>query len=241
MVTLTTALSRYSIALSTTRIDLPILKKFSTIAKLTGTLFKTFSLLIPGILACLTILPLLPPSSLTQFNLVLIFLLHLPVNLAKGLLQSGLIHNIQQLSNIKTTALNNGNFTKLHIQELYLYKLITHAPKPSIMPKPPLSNASIITFASCQTGSRSFLSLAKVVLQNFCHSSFPSLKNNSAHLHALLPLKLTFLHQPLLSIPILMTNMSNLLSTPHPPLQCPLLRSLHEKSESPSSAQHLPI
>ena len=74
--------------------------------------------------------------------------------------------------------------------------------------------------ASCQTGSRSFLSLAKVVIQNFCYSSFPSLKNNSAHLHALLPLKLTFLHQPLLSIPILMTNMSNLLSTPHPPLQC---------------------
>ena len=32
---------------------------------------------------------------------------------------------------------------------------------------------------SCQTGSRSFWSLAKVVLQNFCHSSFPPLKNNS--------------------------------------------------------------
>ena len=33
--------------------------------------------------------------------------------------------------------------------------------------------------ASCQTGSRSFWSLAKVVSQNFCHSSFPTLKNNS--------------------------------------------------------------
>ena len=33
--------------------------------------------------------------------------------------------------------------------------------------------------ALCQTGSRSFWSLAKVVSQNFCHSSFPPLKNNS--------------------------------------------------------------
>ena len=33
--------------------------------------------------------------------------------------------------------------------------------------------------ASCQTGSRSFWSLAKVVSQNFCHSSFPPLKNSS--------------------------------------------------------------
>ena len=33
--------------------------------------------------------------------------------------------------------------------------------------------------ASCQTGSRSFWSLAKVVSQNFYHSSFPPLKNNS--------------------------------------------------------------
>ena len=30
--------------------------------------------------------------------------------------------------------------------------------------------------ASCQTGSRSFWSSAKVVSQNFCHSSFPPLK-----------------------------------------------------------------
>ena len=34
--------------------------------------------------------------------------------------------------------------------------------------------------ASCQTGSRSFWSLAKVVSRNFCHSSFPPLKNNSS-------------------------------------------------------------
>ena len=32
---------------------------------------------------------------------------------------------------------------------------------------------------SCQTGSRFFWSLAKVFSQDFCHSSFPPLKNNS--------------------------------------------------------------
>ena len=121
-----------------------LLKKFSTTVKLTGTLFETFLLLIPGILATPMILPPLPPSSLTQFNLVWIFLFHLPINLAKILLQSGSIHNVQKLSNKKTTALSNGNFTKLCILELYLYKLATYAPKPSIMPKPPLSTASTI-------------------------------------------------------------------------------------------------
>jgi len=40
-------------------------------------------------------------------------------------LQSGSLHNVQKLSNIKTTTLNNGNYTKLHIQELHLYKLVT--------------------------------------------------------------------------------------------------------------------
>ena len=46
--------------------------------------------------------------------------------------------------------------------------------------------------ALCQTGSRSFWSLAKVISQNFCHSSFPPLKTTLVHLYALLPLKLTF-------------------------------------------------
>ena len=113
----------------------------------------------------------MPPSSLTQFNLVWIFLFHPPINLAKSHLQSGSLHNVQKLSNIKTTALNNGNYTKLHIQELYLYKLINHA-KSSFVKR--INNK----IASCQTGSRSFWSLAKIVSHNFCHS-FPPLKNNS--------------------------------------------------------------
>ena len=44
----------------------------------------------------------------------------------------------------KTTTLNNGNDTKLSIQELYLYNLVTYAPKTSLMPNPLLSNASTI-------------------------------------------------------------------------------------------------
>ena len=46
--------------------------------------------------------------------------------------------------------------------------------------------------APYQTGSRSFWSLAKVFSQDFCHSSFRPQKTALAHLHALLPLKLTF-------------------------------------------------
>ena len=105
---------------------------------------RNFLLLIPGILACLTILPLVPPSSLMQSNLVWIFLFHFLIILAKSHLQSGSLHNVQKLSNIKTTALNNGSYTKLHIQQIYLYKLITYAPKSSIMPNPLLSNESTI-------------------------------------------------------------------------------------------------
>ena len=99
-----------------------------TIVKLTGTLFETFLLPILGVLATLMILPRLPPSSLTQFNLAWIFLFHRPISQAKSLFQSGSIHNVQKLSNMKTTALNNGNFTKHRIQELYLHKLTTYVP-----------------------------------------------------------------------------------------------------------------
>ena len=42
-----------------------------------------------------------------------------------------------------------------------------------------LQNRAARIISQRQTGSRSFWSLAKVVSQNFCHSSFPPLKNNS--------------------------------------------------------------
>ena len=51
-------------------------------------------------------------------------------------------------------------------------KTINHA-------KTPIVNRINNKIALCQTGSRSFWSLAKVVSQNCCHSSFPPLKNNS--------------------------------------------------------------
>ena len=53
-----------------------------------------------------------------------------------------------------------------------------------------------------QTGSRSFWSLAKVISQNFCYSSFPPLKTTLALLLALLLRKPTSLHLPLLPTPI---------------------------------------
>ena len=130
--------------LSPTRIDLPHLEKFSTIAKLIGTLIEAFLLLIAGILTTLPIRPLLSPSLLPPVNLAWIFLFNLPIGQAKSLLKNGSIHNVQMLSNIKATTSNNGKFTKLRIQELYLYKLTTYAPKPPIMPKPPFSTALAI-------------------------------------------------------------------------------------------------
>jgi len=44
---------------------------------------RNFFAAYPWYSGLLTILPLLPPSSLTLFNLVWIFLFHLPINLAK--------------------------------------------------------------------------------------------------------------------------------------------------------------
>ena len=83
-----------------------------------------------------------------------------------------------KLSNIKTTTLNNGFFTKLRIQELDLYKHTTYAQNHNIA-RTTFVNRINNKIASCQTGSRSFWSLAKVVSQNFHHSSFPPLENNS--------------------------------------------------------------
>ena len=93
-----------------------------------------------------------------QFNLVWIFLFHLPINLAKDLLQSGSIHNVQKLSSIKNIALNNGNYTKLSIQKLHLFKLITYAPKQSIMSNPLMSNASTISTIKFLRETNSLLS-----------------------------------------------------------------------------------
>ena len=130
--------------LSRARINLSLLRKFSTIAKRTGTLFEPFSPHTLGIPASLMTLPLLLLSSLTGFNLAWIYSFPLPSNLARNIPQSGSIHSVQKLSRIRTIASNNGNSIKLHIPEFNLYKLVTFAPKPSIRPKPLLSPVSTI-------------------------------------------------------------------------------------------------
>ena len=93
--------------------------------------------------------------------------------------------------------------------------------------------------ASCQTGSRSFWSLAEVVSQNFCYSSFPPLKHYSGSSSCTPSSNTNFLHPSLLPIPILMMKNPSLLSTQHPLSQCHLLRSLHASVKNPSPAQHL--
>ena len=118
---------------------------------------------------------------------------------------SGSIHNVQMLSNIKNCfkqwKLHQTPHSKaLSVQARNLCsKTINHA-KSSFVKR--INNK----IASCQTGSCSFWSLAKIVSQNFCHSSFPPLKTTLAHLRALHPLKLTFSHQTLLRNLILMTT-----------------------------------
>ena len=95
--------------------------------------------------------------------------------------------------------------------------------------------------ASCQAGSRSFWSMAKVVSQNFCQSPFPPLQ-------AFLTLLVTaqfprpiFLHQSLLPTPTRTTKgfnhiISLLQNSPSRPLS-----SSHGSPPSPSPARHLQI
>ena len=83
--------------------------------------------------------------------------------------------------------------------------------------------------ASCQTESRSFWFLATVVSQNFWHSSFLPLKNNSGSPSFSPSSKVNFFPSTLLPIPLLITKNSKILSNPHPPSQCPLLSYLHAK------------
>ena len=69
-----------------------------------------------------------------------------------------------------------------------------------------------------RSSSRKVFLYSKTTLKSSTIAKLP-LKKTLAHLHALLPLKLTFSHQPLL--PVLMTKISSLLSIPRPPSQCP--------------------
>ena len=77
-----------------------------------------------------------------------------------------------------------------------------------------------------------------LVLSHSCFAKLlpffsPPLKAFLGHLPALLPLKSTFSHQPLLPILMLITKGPYVLSTPPLPLQCPLLSSLHARFRNP--------
>ena len=87
LVTLITVSSPCSMTpLSPIRIRLFQIKRYFTSAKLTGTLFAPFTPHIPGTLASLMILPLLPLLLQMEFYLVWIFSFHLPLNLARKIL-----------------------------------------------------------------------------------------------------------------------------------------------------------
>ena len=78
----------------------------------------------------------------------------------------------------KTTTSRNGSDLKSNIQELLSSTHTTFAAnhqKCQIIFCPTHQQQ----IASCQAGSCSCWSMAKVVSQNFCQSSFPPLKNNS--------------------------------------------------------------
>ena len=90
--------------------------------------------------------------------------------------------------------------------------------------------------ASCQAGSRSFWSMAKVVSQNFCQSSFPPLKNNSDSSSTTPSSKANLFA----SIFASNSNLDDQGVQPHHfPLQnslCHPLNSPHEKSAKPFSS-----
>ena len=89
--------------------------------------------------------------------------------------------------------------------------------------------------ASCQAGCRSFWSMAKVVSQNFCQSSFPPLKTTLIRLLLLLHPRPIFLRQSLPPTPTWTTKGSNLITSPLQSSQCNPLSSPRERSAKPFS------
>ena len=125
------------------------------------------------------ILPPLLLSSPTQYFLAWIFLFLLLTSLVKEIPLSGSIHSAPKRGITKTTTSRNGSDFKPNTQELLSSSHAILAPKPSKMPNHLLIQHINNKIVSCQDGSRSFWSMAKVVSQNSCQSSLPPLKNNS--------------------------------------------------------------
>ena len=157
----------------------PLLRKeSSTTARLTGTPFALFTLLTLGLQAFQMILPL---ASFITGAILLGMDLFIPSSYKPGKKNSPNWFNSQCAK-----AVNDKNhyfkewkrFQTQHSRTSFIqsrntcYKTIKNA-KSSFVQR--INNK----IAFCQAGSRSFWSMAKVVSQNFCQSSFPPLKNNS--------------------------------------------------------------
>ena len=113
----------------TKTLDLSLLETSFTTTKLTGTL-QTFFTAYPWYSRFSNY-----PSSFATFitntiQLGMDYLFPLPINLARNILQSGSILNVQWLSKLQIAASKCGNITKLQNLELHLYKPIIYAPKP---------------------------------------------------------------------------------------------------------------
>ena len=92
------------------------------------------------------------------------------------------------------------------------------------------------TYNIIPSASRSFWSMAKVISQNFCQSSFPRLKTNLILFLPLLYPRPIFLHQSLSATPAWTTKGSNHITSPLLNSLCHPLSSPHEKSAKPFSS-----
>ena len=164
---------------SLTWIDPLLRKESSTTARLTGTPFALFTLLTLGLQAFQMILPLLLLSSPMQYFLAWIFLFLLLTSLVKK-------NSPKWFNSQCAKAVNNKNHYFKEWKRLQTQQSRTSFIQSRNTCSKTIKNAksSFVQrinnkIASCQAGSRSFWSMAKVVSQNFCQSSFPPLKNNS--------------------------------------------------------------
>ena len=164
---------------SLTWIDPLLRKESSTTARLTGTPFTFFTLLTLGLQAFQIFFPILLLSSPTQYFLAWIFLCPLLTSLVNK-------HSPKRFNSQCAKVVNNKNHYFQEWKRLQTQHSRTSFINSSHTCSKTIKNAKS-SFAqrihnkipSCQAGSRSFRSIAKVVSQNFCQSSFPPLKSNS--------------------------------------------------------------
>ena len=179
------------------------------------------------------ILPLLLLSSPTQCFLTWIFLFLLLTSLVKKIPLSGSIHSVPITKNHyfkewKRLQTQHSRTSFIHSRKI-CSKTINNA-KSFFVQR--INNK----IASCQAGSRSFWSIAKVASQNFCLSSFPALKTTLILLKQPLHPRPIFSRQSLPPIPTWTTKGSNHVISPFQNSLCHPLSSRHEKFAKPFSS-----